>query len=115
MNPAELLRLKSDLKTFESDHPKFPAFVRYAADRGLREGTVVEVVLRQPDRKVQTGTLRETIRDARFIAPPLAGVAEVLHGETVVLPNTHALFRDVVQDEDGFQLVGEYDGHAIVL
>ena len=49
MNPAEFLRLKSDLKTFETDHPKFPAFVRYCADRGMREGTVVEIVLRRSE------------------------------------------------------------------
>ena len=67
MNPAELLRLKSDLKTFENDHPKFPAFVRYAADRGLREGTVVEVVLRQPDGTATKSNMRLNEHDVKTL------------------------------------------------
>ena len=67
MNPAELLRLKSDLKTFENDHPKFPAFVRYAADRGLHEGTVVEVVLRQPDGTATKSNMRLNAHDVQTL------------------------------------------------
>ena len=67
MNPAELLRLKSDLKTFENDHPKFPAFVRYCADRGLHEGTVVEIVLRQPDGTATKANLRLNEHDVKTL------------------------------------------------
>ena len=67
MNPAEFLRLKSDLKTFETDHPKFPAFVRYCADRGLREGTVVEIQLRQPDGTATKANLRLNEHDVQTL------------------------------------------------
>ena len=67
MNPAELLRLKADLKTFEKDHPKFPAFVRYCADRGLREGTVVEITLRQPDGSSTKANLRLNEHDVQAL------------------------------------------------
>ena len=67
MNPAELLRLKSDLKTFENDHPKFPAFVRYCGDRGLREGTVVEIVLRQPDGAATKANMRLNEHDVKTL------------------------------------------------
>ena len=58
MNPAELLRLKSDLNRFEKDHPKFPPFARYAADQCLHTGTVVEIVLHQPDGTATKASLR---------------------------------------------------------
>ena len=67
MNPAEFLKLKSDLKTFETDHPKFPAFVRYAADRGLHEGTVVEIVLRQPDGTATKANMRLNGHDVKTL------------------------------------------------
>ena len=58
MNPAELFRLKSDLNKFEKDHPKFPPYARYAADECLHVGTVVEIVLRQPDGTATKASLR---------------------------------------------------------
>lgn len=65
MNP--LFRLKSDLKTFEKEHPKFHAFLRYAADSGMREGTVIEVTLRQPDGQSTHANLRLTEHDAKTL------------------------------------------------
>ena len=76
MNPAELMKLKSDLKIFENDHPKFPAFVRYVADRGLQEGTVVEIVLRQPDGTATKSNMRlnehdvKTLKRLRYLLYP---------------------------------------------
>ncbi len=67
MNPAELLRLKSDLKAFEKDHPKFPAFVRFCADRGIHEGTVVEIQLRQPDGTATKANLRLNEHDVKTL------------------------------------------------
>ena len=67
MNPAELFRLKSDLKTFEKDHPKFPAFARYGADKGFQEGTVVEILLRQPDGSATKANLRLNAHDVQTL------------------------------------------------
>ncbi len=67
MNPAELLKLKSDLKAFEKEHPKFLSFLRYCADRGMGEGTVVDVTLRYPDGTDTHANMRLTEQDAQTL------------------------------------------------
>lgn len=67
MNPAELLKLKSDLKTFEKEHPKFLSFLRYCADRGMGEGTVVDITLRSPDGESTHANMRLTAQDAEML------------------------------------------------
>ena len=67
MNPATLFRLKSELKAFQQEHPKFTAFLRYAAEHGLREGNVLEVTIRQPDGKEVRSNLRLSEDDVRML------------------------------------------------
>ena len=67
MNPAELFKLKADLKTFEKNHPKFLSFLRYCADRGMGEGTVVDVTLRYPDGASTHANMRLTEQDAEML------------------------------------------------
>lgn len=67
MNPMELLRLKSDLKTFRSNHPKFAAFLRYSADHCIKAENVVEITVRQPDGRETRSNLRLSEQDAKMI------------------------------------------------
>lgn len=67
MNPAALFRLKADVKAFETAHPKFTAFLRYAAEHSLREGNVLEVTVRQPDGKEVHSNLRLSENDVRML------------------------------------------------
>ena len=68
MNPAALFRLKADLKQFQTEHQKFTAFLRYAADHSLKEGNVVEATVRQPDGKEIRANLRLNENDVRMLA-----------------------------------------------
>ena len=67
MNPAELFKLKADLKTFEKAHPKFLSFLRYCVDRGMGEGTIVDVTLRYPDGERTHANMRLTEQDAEML------------------------------------------------
>ena len=67
MNPAALLRLKADVKAFEAAHPKFTAFLHYAAEHSLYEGNVLEVTVRQPDGKEVHSNLRLREQDVRML------------------------------------------------
>ena len=67
MNPAALFRLKADVKAFEAAHPKFTAFLHYAAEHSLHEGNVLEITVRQPDGKEVRSNLRLREQDVRML------------------------------------------------
>ena len=67
MNPAELFKLNADLKVFEKNHPKFLSFLRSCADRGVGEGTIVDVTLRYPDGESTHANMRLTEQDAEML------------------------------------------------
>lgn len=43
MNPLKLLQLKSAWDRFKENHPKFPKFLKALYQRGMTEGTVIEI------------------------------------------------------------------------
>lgn len=67
MNPAELFRLKADLKVFREAHPKFTSFLRYGADHCIKAGNVMEITVRQPDGKEVRSNLRLSEQDADML------------------------------------------------
>ncbi len=66
MNPFQLLRLKSALSGFKTAHPKFFSFLRTVTERGLPEGSVVEVRITLPDGKDFVTNLKTTASDAEL-------------------------------------------------
>lgn len=64
MNAAAMIKLMGAKKNFEKNHPKFSAFVKRMLERGIDEGTVLEVTVTRPGEapiraniKVQTSDL----------------------------------------------------------
>ena len=49
MNIGALLSLKNAWDSFRANHPKFPAFLKDISDRGLPEGTVLEMTVSYAD------------------------------------------------------------------
>ena len=76
MNPMELLRLKSDLKSFRAAHPKFTAFLRYGAAHCIKPGNVVEFTVRQPDGQEIRSNLRLSEQDADLLLHLYAALQE---------------------------------------
>ncbi len=67
LNPVELLRLKAQVKTFQADHPKFTAFLRYCAENSLEAGNVLDVTVRTPEGGQTHANLRLSENDAQLL------------------------------------------------
>ncbi len=48
MNPAAMIKLMVAKKNFERNHPKFAAFLKKTLERGIEEGSVVEITVTRP-------------------------------------------------------------------
>lgn len=68
MNPAALMKVMTAKKTFEDNHPKFAAFVRYLFSQPLEEGTVLEVTLTRPGQEPVATNLKVTREDLELLA-----------------------------------------------
>ena len=48
-NPAALFKIKGLWDEFAKNHPKFPLFLNALMNSGIREGSVLEIQVTQPD------------------------------------------------------------------
>lgn len=51
MNPLQLMQLKKYWDEFTSRHPKFPMFLTAVMQNGIKEGTIIEIQIKNPDGK----------------------------------------------------------------
>lgn len=58
MNPAAMMKIMSAQKTFQANHPKFVAFLKYIFSSGIEDGTVIEITVRKPGQDPVTGNLQ---------------------------------------------------------
>lgn len=63
VNPMALLKLKKEWELFTQRHPKFIKFLGVAKDDYIREGTVIEMTVTDPDGKAIRANLRATPED----------------------------------------------------
>lgn len=55
MNPAAMMQVMNAWSTFTSNHPKFPAFLEALKRQGVKEDTIIEISLTDPDgTKIET-------------------------------------------------------------
>ena len=55
MEFGNMMKLMNAWKTFQGNHPKFPAFCSSVHHRGLREDSVIEVIVTTPEgEKIET-------------------------------------------------------------
>lgn len=58
MNPMQLLKMKSAWDRFRAAHPKFPMFLTSVMQDGIREGTILDFTVTEPDGKTYRSNLR---------------------------------------------------------
>ena len=51
MDFSGMMKFMGAWNTFKENHPKFPAFCRAVAQRGLKEDTVIEIIVTTPDKE----------------------------------------------------------------
>lgn len=49
MDLKNIMKLKSAWSGFSKNHPRFPAFAQEIKNRGVQEGTVIDISFRYPD------------------------------------------------------------------
>lgn len=49
MNPAALFKIKGLWDKFSANHPKFMPFITAAGNKGITEGTIIEIKVKYPD------------------------------------------------------------------
>lgn len=63
MNPMQLLKMKSAWDRFQAGHPKFPLFLKSVMQDGIREGTILEFTVTEPDGKCYRSNLKISRED----------------------------------------------------
>lgn len=63
MNPLDILKFKSLWDDFTSRHPKFPLFMNAILQNGVKEGTIFEIQVKNPDGKEFASNLKITKED----------------------------------------------------
>ena len=58
MNLAAMMKLMAAKNKFESNHPKFFAFIKAVFSRGIEEGTVIEVTVTRPGESPVTTNMK---------------------------------------------------------
>jgi len=51
MNPQGLMQIMAAWNTFKTNHPKFPAFEAAIQAQGIREDSIIEISVTDPDGK----------------------------------------------------------------
>ena len=67
MNPMDIMQLGGRLQTFNSQHPKFGAFLRDAGADAMREGSVLEMKVTSPEGQEYVTNIRLTREDIETI------------------------------------------------
>lgn len=57
-NPAAMMKLMNAGKQFQSNHPKFTAFMNVIMSSGMPEGTVIEITVTKPNEEPITSNLK---------------------------------------------------------
>lgn len=67
MNPADIMKIGSELSLFRERHPKFAAFFQALLARGVEAGMVLEFTVTRPDGESQTTNMRIQEEDLEFL------------------------------------------------
>ena len=63
INPMKLLQMKPLITKFQNAHPKFMQFFAAVAQSGMKEGTIVEISITDPEGKNLCTNIRLTKDD----------------------------------------------------
>lgn len=66
MNPMHLMKLKGLWDDFVSRHPKFPNFIRAIAQTGIKEGSILELKVTDPDGKSYITNIKVAKKDLQL-------------------------------------------------
>lgn len=72
MNPIKITQLRPKISEFKQRHPKFIKFFSYAAQSELKEGSILEVKVINPEGKETCTNIRLSAEDAALLSEMLS-------------------------------------------
>ncbi|MCR4901303.1 MAG: hypothetical protein K6A23_00475 [Butyrivibrio sp.] len=63
VNPMNILQLKSLWDKFRDNHPKFPMFLSALQNNGIKEGTIIDITITEPNGEKIQSNLKITASD----------------------------------------------------
>lgn len=67
-NPAALLQMMNLWNRFEHNHPKFPKFLKAVAQKGIKEGSIIEIRVTTADGENFDSNLKVSAEDMELVA-----------------------------------------------
>lgn len=67
INPMKLLQFRNKWNEFAQRHPKFPQFIYALRQRGIEEGTIIEIQVKTADGKELATNLKLTAEDVEIL------------------------------------------------
>lgn len=67
-NPAALLQMMNLWRRFENNHPKFPKFLKAVAQKGIKEGSIIEIRVTTADGENFDSNLKVSAEDMELVA-----------------------------------------------
>lgn len=67
MNPMFLMQAQQRLTLFQQEHPKMLPFLNTIREKALKEGSVVEIKVTDPDGKEYVSNIRVTANDIETV------------------------------------------------
>ncbi len=58
MNPASMMKIMNLKNEFHRQHPKFAAFLKAAMAKGVQEGSVIEITVKNPEGEEMTANIK---------------------------------------------------------
>lgn len=68
LNPMKLMKLKKAWETFTGNHPKFPKFIEAIQNKGLQEGTIIEIIVTTPAGENISSNVKLTTSDMALLS-----------------------------------------------
>ncbi len=66
-NPAALLQMMNLWNRFERNHPKFPKFLKAVAQKGIKEGSIIEIRVTTADGEIFDSNLKVSAEDMGLV------------------------------------------------
>lgn len=63
MDIGAVMKIKGAWDTFTTTHPKFPMFLNAISKKGIKEGTIMEISITDPDGTVMNTNIKVTASD----------------------------------------------------
>lgn len=67
MNPSSMMKIMSLKNEFNRQHPKFAAFIKAVMAKGIQEGSIIEITVKNPEDEEMNANIKVQASDLELI------------------------------------------------